>query len=207
MLRPLRVLASAVAVLSISAVGASPASAGLLVASAPACDAQSTSQVFLPWVDPMNYVLSPGGDFESSASWSTTGSASIVSGNEPWKVGGESHSSSLSLSSGGSAQSGVMCVGIEHPTVRFFARQTGGSTALGHIDVDVLFEDSLGNVREMTVASVGAGSSWAPTAAYPLVVSLLPLLPGSHTPVAFRLTARDGSFEVDDFYVDPYNRG
>jgi hypothetical protein len=48
------------------------------------------------------------------------------------------------------------------------------------------------------------GSNWLPD---PIVVSLLPLLPGSHTPVAFRLTADGGSFQVDDFYVDPYHPG
>jgi hypothetical protein len=99
-----------------------------------------------------------------------------------------------------------MCVGVEHPTIRFFAQQTDAAKA-AHIDVTVLFEDATGEVREVTVAAVGAGAGWAPTAAYPLVVNLLPLLPGERTPVAFRFTAHGGDFAVDDVYVDPYQKG
>jgi hypothetical protein len=38
----------------------------------------------------------------------------------------------------------------------------------------------------------------------PIVANLLPLLPGSRTPVSFRVTATSGSWKIDDFYVDPY---
>jgi hypothetical protein len=40
----------------------------------------------------------------------------------------------------------------------------------------------------------------------PIVANLLPLLPGSKTPVSFRLTALSGSWTIDDFYVDPFTR-
>jgi hypothetical protein len=206
MLRPLRVLVSAAAALVVLGAAATTASAGVLVASAPSCDAQSLSRPFMPWADPMQYVLSPNGDFETG-SWSTSGGAGVTAGNESFHVGGADHARSLSLPEGSSAQSAVMCVGIEHPTIRFFARQTGGSPVSGHLDVTVLFEDAAGNVRELQVAAAGAGSEWAPSAAYPLVVNLLPLLPGQATPVAFRFSAHGGNFQVDDVYVDPYGRG
>jgi hypothetical protein len=38
-----------------------------------------------------------------------------------------------------------------------------------------------------------------------VLASLLPLLPGDHTPVRFRVTAQGGSWQIDDFYVDPYH--
>jgi hypothetical protein len=36
--------------------------------------------------------------------------------------------------------------------------------------------------------------------------NLLPLLPGEHTPIAFRFTAVGGDWSVDDVWVDPYGR-
>jgi hypothetical protein len=37
----------------------------------------------------------------------------------------------------------------------------------------------------------------------PIVVNLLPLLPGDHTAVAFRFSTA-GNWQIDDVYVDPY---
>jgi hypothetical protein len=43
----------------------------------------------------------------------------------------------------------------------------------------------------------------------PLVVNLLPLLPGDYTPVAFEFTPQGygGNWRIDDVYVDPRSRG
>ena len=49
------------------------------------------------------------------------------------------------------------------------------------------------------------GGAWQPTLPFPVLASLLPLLPGSKTPVAFRFTpAGAGSWQIDDVYVDPW---
>jgi hypothetical protein len=41
-----------------------------------------------------------------------------------------------------------------------------------------------------------------------VTASLLPLLPGQHTPVSFRFTALGGGdWQVDDLYVDPFRTG
>ena len=68
----------------------------------------------------------------------------------------------------------------------------------------VLFEDAFGNVQSSPMGAVTAGGSWAASAPLPIVVNLLPLLPGSRTAVAFKFSASGGSFQVDDVYVDPY---
>ena len=81
------VLAAVVATAAL-AVGAPAANAGLLVASAPDCSPKPTSKPFAPWGDTSDYNLAPGGSFEpSKGSWKLSG-ASIVDGNEPWKVSG-----------------------------------------------------------------------------------------------------------------------
>jgi hypothetical protein len=187
-------------------ISSSSAVAGPLVASATDCDAQYAEQPFLPWADPASYVLAPGGTLEGGlAGWSTSGNVAAVSGNEPWYVHADGESTAMRLSPGSSATTSSMCVGIEHPTLRFFARN--GGSALSTLRVDVLFEDAWGNVRSATIG-VGAGiAGWQLTAQMPVVANLLALLPGEHTAVAFRFTAQGGPWTIDDVYVDPWQRG
>jgi hypothetical protein len=178
------------------------ANAGPLVATATNCADQSLSQVFLPWADVASYTLQPGGDFEpGSPAWDLTAGAGGATTNEPWDVTDEMDGHSLSLSTGSRATSPTICVGIEHPDIRFFAR---ASSSLAVLNVEVLFEDAAGNVQTLPIGSVTGNTGWAPSAPLPIVANLLPLLPGSKTAVAFRLTAASGNWKVDDFYVDPY---
>ncbi|MDX6538352.1 MAG: hypothetical protein QOJ46_317 [bacterium] len=191
--------------------GAASASAGPLVASAPSCDAQALSTPFTPWADPFSYTPLPAGNFESAASgWALSGGASVAAGNESFQVGGASDGSSLSVPGGGSATSPTICVGIEHPTIRFFAkRNSGGTLGLSTLRVDVLVENALGVVNSLPVPGVILqSSSWQPTLLpMPVVANLLALLPGQHTPVAFRFTPLlGGDWSIDDVYVDPYGR-
>lgn len=190
------------------AAGASTANAGVLVASAPDCDAQSMQKTFLPWLDVADYTALSGGDFEGAGNgWSMTGGAAIGDGNEPYHVGSTDDAHSLSLPAGASATSPTICVGLSHPTVRFFAkRQSGGSLSLSSVRVDVLFETSTGSVTSLPIGSAGNGGSWQPTSPMLVVANLLPLLPGERTPVAFRFTAEGADFSVDDVWVDPYSK-
>lgn len=190
------------------ALSTASASAGALVASAPSCDEQSLAKTFLPWLDVADYTPLPGGDFETGGEgWSFAGGAAIAAGNSPYQVGGGG-SSSLSVPAGGSATSATICVGIEHPTIRFFAKRTsGGTLSLASLRVDVLFEDATGSVVSLPVGSVLSTGSWQPTLPMAIVANLLPLLPNEATPVAFRFAAQgNASWSVDDVWVDPYYR-
>jgi hypothetical protein len=192
----------ALCTLGVLAAGAPIAQAGLLVSSAQDCDAQVLERPFLPWLDPAQYTLAPAGTFENgTASWTLVGGAAIVPGNETFYAHGEDESSSLSLPSGSSATSASMCVGIEHPTLRIFARNRGG--LLSTLKAEVLYEDAGGETRAMPIGLVTGGSQWKPSLPMPIVVNLLPLLPGEHTAVAFRFSTT-GSWQIDDVYVDPY---
>jgi hypothetical protein len=184
---------------------ASSAQAGLLVSSASNCDEASSSQVFLPWLDVASYFLAPGGDFESGAAgWSLTGDAGVTSGNEPWNVTGGG-ASSLRLPAGSSATSPAVCVGIEHPTIRFFERSSNASLG-SSLKIEVLFEDATGTVRALTIGRETRGG-WELTPTYVVLANLLPLLPGEHTAVAFRFTPEGtGAWQIDDVHVDPYGR-
>jgi hypothetical protein len=195
---------SLLAVFAVAALAPATASAGALVADAKSCDTQAFSQVFLPWADPASYTLHPGGDFEAgSPAWELSGGASRAAGNEPWSVGSISDSSSLSLPAGSGATSGVICVGIEHPDIRFFAK---ASDPLATLRVEVLFEDASGAIHSAPIGSLAGNNGWSLTPPYAIVANLLPLLPGSKTPVAFRFSAAGGDWTIDDLYVDPYAR-
>jgi hypothetical protein len=191
------------------AVAAPSAQAGVLVKSATDCDAQTVEQPFTRWLDPSSYVLVPNGTIESgSDGWSVAGGYA-TSGNEPWYVHGAGESSSMKISAGRSVTTGSMCVGLEHPTLRFFAKSSGGSllSLVSTLTVEVQFEDSLGNVDTLPIGTVLPGGSWQPTLPFPVVANLLPLLPGEHTAVRFRFTAVGGSnWQIDDVYVDPRSR-
>ena len=204
--RKIRTLLAAAGATAVAAVAAAPAGAGLLVASAPGCTSPDSDQVFSPWADYANYFLAPDGGFEGGASgWALDGGAGVAAANSSFAVSGDG-SSALAVPNGASATSPTVCVGLEHPTVRFFARKTSGSgvvPALNTLRVDVLVEDNLGVVSALPVGVVGSSSSWQPTAPMLVTASLLPLLPGAHTPVAFRFTPQGGDWQVDDVYVDP----
>jgi hypothetical protein len=183
-----------------------PAHAGVLVASATDCEDQVLAQPFLPWLDPAAYFLLPDGSFEAGGrGWALEDGAGVVAGGEPHDVSHNGALAALRLGGGGSATSPAVCVGLEHPTARLFARNTG--SLLGTLRVDVEFEDAAGEVHALPVALLLGGQRWAPTLPLAMIANLLPLLPGSHTAIALRFTAQGGDWEIDDVHVDPYRKG
>jgi hypothetical protein len=186
------------------------AHAGLLVASAPSCESSNISKPFLPWRDNADYVLNQGASFEIGADgWSLNG-ATVVPGNEPWHVTSAADASSLRIAPGNSAVSAIQCVGLEHPTLRFFAKRSGGGLLGGvsTLTVSVLAETSLGLVVPVPIGLVTNNGTWQPTPPILVVANLLPLLPGNYTPVAFAFTpVGSATWQIDDLYVDPHSRG
>jgi hypothetical protein len=184
------------------ALAAPAAQAGPLVKSAGDCAASGPLEhPFVRWLDPLGYVLAPGGGFEDGATGWTLGAASLVAGNNPFYVHGGSDSKSLSIPSGGSVTSPTVCVGLDKPILRFFARSSGG--LLPTLKVDVQFETAGGSVVTLPIG-VALPGGWSPTLPLPVLANLLPLLPGNQTPVRFRFTPVGGArWWIDDVYVDP----
>src|SRR5690348_537996 len=95
------------------------ANAGILVASAPNCDNGPNAQPFAQWNDDNYYFVAPGGTFENGlGGWDLNG-ASAVADQEPWQVAGDDGDTALKIPAGRSVVTPTMCVGIEHPTMRF----------------------------------------------------------------------------------------
>ena len=189
---------------SLLALSTAPADAGLLVRTATGCQTQILEQPFQRFGDSSYYTLVSNGGLESGATDWTLSKASGVSGNETYYVHAANDSKSLYLPAGSSATTRAVCVGLSHPAMRFFAR-SAGTGLLSSLRVNVLVEDSLGNVLSLPIGSISPATAWAPTPRVLIVANLLPLLPGSQTPVAFSFTPQGtGTWWIDDVYVDPH---
>jgi hypothetical protein len=176
-------------------------------AQASSCKPAPTTKAFAAFGDSADYSLAPDGAFEAgSGQWSLT-SSWLQSGNESYKVRAASDSKSLAIKATGKAVSPEFCVGIEHPTFRFFARRTSGTW--GVLNVKVRWTDN-GVTNETVVGSVsGSDMSWQPTRAF----SLAPVLgiwnndQAYQVQLVFEPEDYGGNWAIDDVYVDPFTRG
>ena len=185
MMRPLLAAAGALAALALAAPQAQAA-----------CSELPLERTFLPWHDIAFYQEAPDSGFEAGGSWTLAGDAAVVDGNQPYFAG----SKSLELPQGASATTAPICVTVEHPTIRFFARNTG--SALSPLNVTVQFKTLLGLQLELPVGVVLGGGEWQPTLPLLMLGNLL------SNEVRFRLAAApDSAWQVDDVYVDPYSKG
>ena len=183
---------------------AGTASAGLLSQSAGPCPSYPLSQPFAKWLDPMNYTLAPGGAFESSAGLTLTGGARIVSGNEPNYLNSTTDKSSVLIPRGGTVTTGPICVGLDKPTIRFFAKRPSFAL-LPLLTVEGVFTTRSGGTASLPMVGVPlAGNSWSPQLPFVTTGAVLEL--GDTTMMRFRIRAVSGDWQVDDLYVDPWRR-
>lgn len=159
------------------------------------CNSTALSQPFAPWGDPASYELAPGGDFESPT-WMLDGGAQLVAGSEPYAATGTQGSWSLSLPAGSSAQSPATCVDAAYPTIRFFIAGAG-SVALTVVD------GKLNIPAGIAVASGG----WLPTPVMLTDSAVIATTSDGTAQVSLQLTAVTGDPQVDDVFIDPWNRG
>ncbi|HYP56371.1 MAG TPA: hypothetical protein VEQ41_08755 [Solirubrobacterales bacterium] len=179
----------------------------LAPAAAQACNYSGAKQVFAPWGDRHHYVLGPDGGFEAGASgWSLSGGAATVTGNESYYLNAAADSRSLALPAGSSAGSPPVCMSLDTPIFRMFARNTGDPSS--RLRVEAVYK-LLGLVRTKAVSTVTAGPNWAPTQQMSTVLSLATIV-GTLIPsnIQIRITPLDskGQWQVDDLYIDPYAR-
>lgn len=177
-----------------------PANADVVTGTCPG----ASSQPFLPWADPFFYDLAPDGGFESGgAGWQLAGGASVVGGNEPWAVSGPG-AHALSLPAGSSAWSPPICIGLLHPTLRAFARSTGGGLlGLGTLLVEARVT-AAGVTLTLPVGTVVAGSGFQPTLPLPLLADLTSPLSGGTASMQLHFVAIGTGFQLDDVFVDPF---
>jgi hypothetical protein len=162
------------------------------------------SQVFAPWQDYASYLPAPNGGLESGTTgWSLAGGATVVSGNEPFLRTG---SHALSLPSGSSALSPVVCLGQNQLFLRMFGADSGGSDK--GLRVQVVWYGLLNKVLGISdFATYGAGGAWSPTSKLSsgggLQVPLLPILGSTSARVMVTPLGSGSAWQIDDLYIDP----
>jgi|SRR5215208_3334530 len=195
--------ATAVAAMALLA-PAGTANAGLLAQSAGPCPSYPTGAVFSRWLDPMKYTLAPGGAFETSSGLTFTGGARIVAGNESSYVHSSADRNSVLIPRGGTVTTGPICIGIDKPTVRFFAKRPNFAL-LPLMTVEGVYTTPTGGTASLPLVGVPlAGNSWSLQLPFISASALLQL--GDTTIMRFRLRAVAGDWQVDDLYVDPMRR-
>jgi hypothetical protein len=167
------------------------------------CADRVIEQPFTAWGDLADYFLAPDGDFTAGAAgWDLAG-AEVVEDNEPHWVHGGDTPAALELDSGASATTPPICVRVDDPTMRFFARSLGGPS--GTLSVKVLYTDPDGVGRALTIGTVVSDEAdgWTPVAPLPITANTYEMR------VAFRFTAQGpgSAWRIDDVYVDPYRKG
>jgi hypothetical protein len=200
-----RLSCTAVAVLAALAATAAPAAATGPLGQCPIVD---LSLPFLPWLDLMPYVPAPGGGMEpGEAPWQLAAGATVVEGNEPFYRAGATDHQSLRLAPGSSAASAAMCIGVDHPSLRFFARRVGGLPT-DTLRVDVVVTDPAGEQHALPVGEVLNSGRWVPTSPLPILVGPLSTLTGAPSAVSFQFTPRGSAqWTIDDVFVDPFRTG
>ena len=171
------------------------------------CGDRALSQPFLPWLDPGQYFLMPGGDLESGAGWTFSRGARITGGNEPFHVHSAADAHSLFLPPGATARSATTCVAFDEPTMRFFVRSTGSPVSLLAVEARIR-TNVLGVTTETSLplgAVLGTQQTWQPSLPVVFEFSANQVLGGTSTvDFRFRVLGLGGLWLVDDIYVDPF---
>jgi hypothetical protein len=167
------------------------------------CTGRVIEQPFGAWSDLADYFLAPDGDFSAGAAgWQLDG-AELVADNEPFWVHGGDTPAAVRLAEGASATSPAICVALDDPTMRFFARSDGAPS--GKLAVDVLYTDAAGEPQKLRIGTVtsDAAPDWTPVTPLPITANT------TEMDVAFQFTALGAGSEwtIDDVYVDPYKKG
>ena len=191
----------ATATVAAIAVTASPALAGQRPSGCPAAE---LSNPFAPWGDNADYQMAPGGNVEGGATtWSLSGGAEVVEGNETFYVGDAGHLS-IRLPGSSSATTSRMCIGVESPSYRLFVKRSGGSSS-SRLVAEVVYDDADGNKVVVPSGTISGTDAWAPSPSLPTVVNVLAAAQDNAIDVSLRFTAVGGGvWSIDDVYVDPY---
>jgi len=167
-----------------------------------ACPKLPITQALTQFGDNSEYALVPGSSFESGApGWSLT-NAEVVNGE-----GANGGSDSLEIEPDGVAVSPTFCVSSEYPSFRFFARQVSGGDGPSSLNVSLRWSAGWGYGRETTVASLQPSGEWTLSPVLKLASALPLWMRGSTLKVRVVFEpSGDGSWAIDDLYIDPYSR-
>lgn len=170
------------------------------------CDTTSSQAFKSVDGDRSNYVLVPGGSFESGATgWKLGRGASVVSGNEPWKVHGANDNRSLYIPSGSYATTPPMCFAPGDWHMRFFAASS--SSKYSSLQVRVQVKSLLGVLSILDGGKISTNSTWQPSPRLSLLLTNVTAILATDS-ISFQFVPSDSaSWRIDDVYLDPWKDG
>lgn len=184
------------------AVVATAVPATLAYGSPVACTQRTETQPFAPWGDYATYFRVLNGGFEQwGASWQLSGGASVVWGNEPWKVAGSGDSLNLKVPYGGYAESQTMCVTLGEDKIRLFVYNPGVSGSILHVRAVVKAGTQVAETA-FDVNGDAAPRGYAPTMQFG-VPKFFNGYPTQTLTVIFETRGAPATWYVDDVFVDP----
>jgi hypothetical protein len=156
--------------------------------------------------DRSSYVLVPGGSFENGApGWTLGRGATVVNGNEPWKVHRTGDNRSLYIPSGSSATTPPMCFAPGDWHMRFFAASS--SSKLSSLQVRVRVKSLLGVLSILDGGKIATDTAWQPSARIGLLLSNVTGILATDS-ISFQFVPSDSaSWRIDDAYLDPWRDG
>lgn len=158
----------------------------------------STSQVFRSWADPSPYYFAANGGFEKGTTgWTLAGPASVVSGNDPYRLSGAG-SHALRLGTGASASINV-CYGLTYPAIRFVAAGANGSAV---VHVRIMSRSLLGVLSALDGGRFVVSNGWQAAPKLSTLFSALAAPLGSRS-MTIQISVESGTADIDDLYVDP----
>jgi hypothetical protein len=169
------------------------------------CVSRSEAAVFAPWGDKATYFRVSNGGFENGSTyWALRNGAAVVSGNEPYHIGGASDSHSLRLGPGASAESRSFCVSVGEDGLRFMVYNPRVAGAILHVDA-IAQNTSTGAKGYMAfdVNSDVPSAPWSPS----MRLGLPKMFNGGGTQTLTLVFSTRGSaatWLMDDVYVDPF---
>jgi hypothetical protein len=169
------------------------------------CGGRVEAKVFSPWKDTYNYFRMPNGGFEGgSASWLLGGGASVVPGNESFKVGGKTDAYSLMMPYGSRAESSTICVSKGEDTIRLFVNN--GRVAGSILHVEAIVRNPSTGATAQTAFDVNGDAvprGWSPTMRLK-IPDLLGTEGTQDLTLIFTTRGTSATWYIDDVYVDPF---
>ena len=200
--------AALVAVLSLSGIASAVATAGTASAATTVvpCADRVESLVFAPWADTHPYFSMPNGGFEAGAtSWTLSGGAAVVAGNESFFAGAATDSHSLAIPARGQATSATICVGLDETLFRLFVKNPGVKGAKLQVQVNVQ-DPQTGKVdqRQFTLDAAKLAAGWSPTDQLRIPKPAANGTGTQNLTLVFTPVGTAATWNIDDVFIDPF---
>jgi hypothetical protein len=164
-------------------------------ASAAECPVPVTTQAFAAFGDPNQYVLAPGGDFET-LSWAKVGAVTLSYEDDPYRLAPGAFAVDLNRA-GEAVVSSSFCVDRTMPHLRFVAK--------GAEQLDVTVAVTYNGSTDTSSGSISPYEHrwWAPSRFIELRTGSIPAGESATARVTFR---SNGRWLIDNVFLDPYRR-